>query len=216
MPRKIRLPADRAQNRANQQRSRARRTAYLAGLEARVRELEARDARATLEMQRAAREVAWTNERLVELLAASGVSRARVDEFLRRCCQERRDCGAAAPGSNGGGGGGGGAMVVVAGAVDAEASQTRPAECESEGEGGDGGADMAPERRSSGDDDDVEGGGRERTLVTSCEAAASIIAGFQGHGDVSQARMALGCDGAADCLVRNTRLFQLMDETGCA
>lgn len=179
-----------------------------------MRELEARDARATLEMQRAAREVAWTNERLVELLGASGVSRARVDEFLRRCCRERRDCGVGAGSSGGRGGGGGGAMVVVAGAVDAEASRTRSAECEGEG-GDDGGADMAPERRSSGGDD-VEGGGRERTLVTSCEAAACIIAGFQGHGDVSQARMALGCDGAADCLVRNTRLFQLMDETGCA
>lgn len=49
--------------------------------------------------------------------------------------------------------------------------------------------------------------------ATSCDAAANIIAGLQGHGDATQARGLLGCKDSTTCHVKNTRLFQLMVET---
>ncbi|KAJ9130443.1 hypothetical protein NKR23_g12204 [Pleurostoma richardsiae] len=52
-----------------------------------------------------------------------------------------------------------------------------------------------------------------QTLETSCETAASIIAEVQGYDDSAQVRAALGCVGTGDCRVRNTKLFQVMDET---
>lgn len=51
------------------------------------------------------------------------------------------------------------------------------------------------------------------SLETSCETAAGILAGLRGHDDSAQVRAAMGCVGTSECLVRNTRLFQLMDET---
>ncbi|KAI0534027.1 hypothetical protein GGR58DRAFT_484397 [Xylaria digitata] len=221
MPRKVRLPADPAQNRENQQRSRARRRAYLAGLEARVREFEAREVRATVEMQRAAHEVAWSNERLVELLAARGVSRAQVDEFLRRC-KEERDRGAAVEK----------AVIPNPGiSLDAANARTELTECEdvenrnyacTDGQMHDTDAGMGTAVDGHGIDlcggtpkrsPDADAG--PRALITPCDAAASIIAGFQGHGDVSHARTVLGCGNVTNCHVKNTRLFQLMDEAGC-
>ncbi|RYP54024.1 hypothetical protein DL770_010972 [Monosporascus sp. CRB-9-2] len=49
--------------------------------------------------------------------------------------------------------------------------------------------------------------------VTSCDAAATIIADLQGHGDAAQARRLLDCGDSSNCHVKNTRLFQLMVET---
>ncbi|KAI0967072.1 hypothetical protein F4678DRAFT_447322 [Xylaria arbuscula] len=220
MPRKVRIPADPAQNRENQQRSRARRREYIADLEARVRHFETRDMAATLEMQHAAREVAWGNARLLEMLAARGVERGEVDAYLARCKERERICAAA----SGGGGGGGAARGV--GLEEEELGYCQ------------GSTDLAKTGTSSHKSTDSEGGGNEkdvtsdrpersaasvnvddseqRALITSCDAAAGIIAGFQGHGDVSRAREALGCDDVAHCHVKNTRLFQLMDETGCS
>ncbi|KAI0804004.1 hypothetical protein GGR55DRAFT_660796 [Xylaria sp. FL0064] len=210
MPRKVRLPADSAQNRENQQRSRARRRAYHASLEARVREFEARDMTATLEMQRAAREVAWANERLVELLATMGVTRGQVDEFLSRCREEReRECGAATgvnpdSGSN---------QESAAGVAKMRrTSQIKPVARGGVDKGAEGDDGVVLDPLKLGTEID----GSAQALVTSCDAAASIIAGFHGHGDVSRARMVLGCDDAASCHVKNTRLFQLMDEPGGA
>ncbi|RYO85383.1 hypothetical protein DL766_000456 [Monosporascus sp. MC13-8B] len=49
--------------------------------------------------------------------------------------------------------------------------------------------------------------------VTSCDAAAAIIADLQGHGDAARARGLLDCGDSRNCHVKNTRLFQLMVET---
>ncbi|KAI1297565.1 hypothetical protein F5Y03DRAFT_398448 [Xylaria venustula] len=205
MPRKVRIPADPAQNRENQQRSRARRRAYLADLEARVRHSEARDMTASLEMQRAAREVAWVNARLLEMLAARGVGKGEVDEYLGRCRERERDCRA-------------GSVVEGVDVRDSRyagaSTAARASGAESKGDGEEDGLGTEERKRIGGAGVDSEG--PERALITSCDAAASIIAGFQGHGDVSRARKALGCDDVADCHVKNTRLFQLMDETGCS
>ncbi|KAI1365605.1 hypothetical protein F5Y08DRAFT_303611 [Xylaria arbuscula] len=222
MPRKVRIPADPAQNRENQQRSRARRKAYLESLEERIRTFEARDARATLEMQRAAREVAWVNERLLELLAEKGVRREEVDGFLRRCRREEGD----EEGGEGGGGRGerrecGSNATPGAGAVHVgsgtslesqiDTNDSTPAKLTNETQGKETTVSQpcGAETNTNTDTEDSS-----CALRTSCEAAASIIAGFQGHGDVSRARTALGCGevDAAKCHVKNTRLFQLMDE----
>lgn len=226
-----------------------------------MRDYEQREVRASVEMQRAAREVAWVNERLVELLAARGVTRGEVDEFLRRRKEERDRGGAFEdyarsanqdPESFQRSRGGVTRAVLVAGA---EASD--PAIVASEGvskgigdargrgrvsgsgiEGRDIDTDtststevgMSVDMSTSGpaESGDVkhvcdgtsttpkpcshinEG---SRALLTSCDDAANIIAQLQGHGDVLHARETLGCGDSPNCHIKNTRLFQLMDET---
>ncbi|KAI0399695.1 hypothetical protein F4802DRAFT_602755 [Xylaria palmicola] len=240
MPRKVRAPADAAQNRASQQRSRARRQAHVAALEARVRAFERGGVRASLAMQQAAREVAWANERLVELLAARGVARGEVDEFLRRRKEEEEfgtgvTVGRAAPdGSRGLPGGVTGAFAprtcgttACGAAQPGDARESGRARVCGAGQSleGDAGVGASTSGRASavghGESSRTRDGGTSfavdeapSTLVTSCDSAALIIAGFQGHEDVSHARAALGCGDTTDCHVRNTRLFQLMDEAG--
>lgn len=70
--------------------------------------------------------------------------------------------------------------------------------------------------------EEVEEGGEEAAqatpgsvLETSCEAAVDILTELQrsrGEVDAGQVRESLGCDGARDCRVSNTRLFDIMDK----
>ncbi|KAK8123087.1 hypothetical protein PG984_011757 [Apiospora sp. TS-2023a] len=83
MPRKVRVPADREANRQSQQQARQRQREYVAGLEKRLAEHESRGVQATIEVQKAARAVAATNERLLALLKIHGVQDAEIDAFLR-------------------------------------------------------------------------------------------------------------------------------------
>ncbi|KAK8008164.1 hypothetical protein PG991_010715 [Apiospora marii] len=83
MPRKVRVPADREANRQSQQQARQRQREYVAGLERRLAEHESRGIQATIEVQRAARAVAATNEKLLALLKIHGVQDAEIDAFLR-------------------------------------------------------------------------------------------------------------------------------------
>ncbi|KAI8949739.1 hypothetical protein F4801DRAFT_580145 [Xylaria longipes] len=237
MPRKVRPPANAVQNRENQQRSRARRREHLASLEARVRDFESREVQATLAMQRAAQEVAWVNERLMELLAARGVAREEVDEFLRQAGKD--EDGTAGwryawdahhgSGSRGGSVGLGGAGSCRGFETEKEGGHGRhdPREPGANGRNiadtGIGASGRAVDEHRMNVCDGVfqtpkpiAGNTDEGppALVTSCDDAASIIADFQGHGDVSHARKVLGCGDVANCHVKNTRLFQLMDEAG--
>lgn len=50
------------------------------------------------------------------------------------------------------------------------------------------------------------------TLQTSCEAAAAILVDLHGKDDLDATRAALGCVGASSCSVKNTTIFELMDE----
>lgn len=225
-----------------------------------MRDFEQREARATADMQRAAREVAWVNERLIELLATRGVARCEVDEFLRQR-KEERDRGATAVGDHarspdrgsascGGSRGDVARVVLVAGAktsgpeiracegvktgtedacgrsrISGSSADGRNIDMDTSMEVGTGVGMGTPGRVKSGDDRHVcDGMSRtpkqcantdegSRALLTSCDDAASIIAQFQGHGDVLHARETLGCGDATNCHVKNTRLFQLMDET---
>lgn len=49
-------------------------------------------------------------------------------------------------------------------------------------------------------------------LEMSCEAAARILAEIRGHADAAWDLSVLGCMGTRDCMVSNTRVFQLIDE----
>ncbi|KAK8071699.1 hypothetical protein PG996_005047 [Apiospora saccharicola] len=83
MPRKVRVPADREANRKSQQQARQRQREYVASLEKRLAEHESRGVQATIEVQKAARVVAATNEKLLALLRIHGVQDAEIDAFLR-------------------------------------------------------------------------------------------------------------------------------------
>ncbi|POR31064.1 Uncharacterized protein TPAR_08732 [Tolypocladium paradoxum] len=48
-------------------------------------------------------------------------------------------------------------------------------------------------------------------LETPCEAAAAILVELHGQADLGQTRVALGCNGASNCSVKNTTIFRLMD-----
>ncbi|KAK5634778.1 hypothetical protein RRF57_010491 [Xylaria bambusicola] len=143
-------------------------------------------------MQAAAREVAWANARLRELLDWKGVGREEVDGFLRRCREGEEGSGL-------------GAVRTVSREEDGRGMVP-------------GGIALGDEGKEAGRGMESEEGLRtvddaERALSTSCEAAAGIIAGFLGH-DVVRVRMALGCEDEEDvakCRVKNTTLFQLME-----
>ncbi|KAH8164860.1 hypothetical protein CIB48_g3417 [Xylaria polymorpha] len=210
MPRKVRPPADAAQNRENQQRSRARRREYVASLEARVRDFENREVQATLTMQRAARHIAWVNDRLMELLASKGVARAEVDEFLRRAGEDEGATAAGRRDADHGSGAGGESFGEGVPQGGKEGEQGRNAADTGTGRKGVSGDDdeehqvcdgvSQTPKRSAGDTNTNNNNNTDEAppaLVTSCDDAASIIAGFQGHGDVAHARSVLGvwrCD----------------------
>ncbi|KAF7556861.1 hypothetical protein G7Z17_g1138 [Cylindrodendrum hubeiense] len=78
-----RTPESLALNRENQRRSRARHRELLDELQGRVRDYERRDAQATLDMQRVAREVAAENAALKALLVAKGVAPDEIDAHLQ-------------------------------------------------------------------------------------------------------------------------------------
>lgn len=47
----------------------------------------------------------------------------------------------------------------------------------------------------------------------SCSAAAEIIAGSHGHDDNSMARTALGCTGVSHCVIRNTQVLEVLQNS---
>ncbi|KAK8104379.1 uncharacterized protein PG998_011412 [Apiospora kogelbergensis] len=89
MPRKVRVPADREANRQSQQQARQRQREYVASLEKKVTEYERRGVQATIEVQRAARAVAATNEKLLALLKVHDVQDAEIEAFLREPTPEQ-------------------------------------------------------------------------------------------------------------------------------
>ncbi|EFQ34279.1 uncharacterized protein GLRG_09423 [Colletotrichum graminicola M1.001] len=83
----ISLQTDKSANairiRDNQRRSRARHKEFVDELQRKVQEYEKRGIEASLQMQKAARDVAIENSRLRALLASRGVSSDQVDAYLR-------------------------------------------------------------------------------------------------------------------------------------
>ena len=48
-------------------------------------------------------------------------------------------------------------------------------------------------------------------LEMSCSQAARIIADMQGHGDYNLAKEALGCNSSQECIVKNSAVFQVLE-----
>ncbi|KAK0649474.1 hypothetical protein B0T16DRAFT_131883 [Cercophora newfieldiana] len=189
------------QNRESQRRSRARRRELVEDLQRRVAEYERRDARATEAMQVAARSVVEENRRLRALLG-SDMRAERTDDSGVGGCEDVPGCC-------------GNATLEAGKALSSEgegnmARQDQPADkCNGFGKEGccadedvDRGSSLGKETATS------------TTHETSCEEAVAILRELQKgrHIDSEQVRTALGCSSAETCLVKNTRLFQVMDE----
>ncbi|KAF1991958.1 hypothetical protein K402DRAFT_75222 [Aulographum hederae CBS 113979] len=50
-----------------------------------------------------------------------------------------------------------------------------------------------------------------QSCETDCSIAATILAGFRGHGDLEDARAELGCPDTAQCSIKNAALLHAMD-----
>ncbi|KAK1757256.1 hypothetical protein QBC47DRAFT_378749 [Echria macrotheca] len=89
---------------------------------------------------------------------------------------------------------------------------------------GSGAGIISAGRRTEGghlEEEGEKGGVEERTGLSPavdemhCDEAVSILTELQkgrGMADAAAARSMLGCEGTRECVVKNTRLFQVMDE----
>lgn len=227
------------QVRDNQRRSRARRKELLEDMQRRLSEYERLGVQATLEMQQAARAVAKENERLRLLLSRVGVSDAAVEEFVRvggpvddKPAQRRRTSKKTA-----------GSKELPelqqtrhqntsrVSSVTALLNEEQPATpaCNSRREPRFSASPSNDERLPAmPDKDDTETSsavplmshpvdaqlGHDSGMETPCDVAATILASAQGHEDTSRARVVLGCKGPNACVVKNLRIFDLLDEAG--
>lgn len=257
--------------RDNQRRSRARHREFVETLQRKVQEYERQGVHATLEMQRAARDVAVENARLRSLLTQRGVSEDEIEGYLvslksggESGFEARRLVGLGADGS-------GSSRRSISAASETSVPSARGSISPGPG--------SRPDRGSSGpmslkhlineDDPSTQGLPTLRALEPSpssdagalhpgygsllaprhtefhpfaasqprspasrdfgmsppatfsaassphempCNTAAQIIAGAQGHGDEQRARRAIGCQDSSECMVRNTTVFQALED----
>ncbi|KAK1774695.1 hypothetical protein QBC45DRAFT_424143 [Copromyces sp. CBS 386.78] len=241
MPWKHKTAETRQRVRENQRRSRARREELMRDLQRRLDEQERLGVQATIEMQQAARQVSHENERLRALLFQKGVSNAEVEEFLGRgdpgpidaqlvqnCLVTRASTASSTP-----------RVSSVTALLNVEQPKKPARNCNLESL-----CENPPRRKEEnsrlfepigtpheddtpsflGDwprssetspshlpDPDVR---YESGMETSCDVAAAILANMHGHADTSRVRVILGCTGPSDCIVKNTRVFDLLDEAG--
>lgn len=227
--------------RDNQRTSRARRKALLNDLQRRLDEYERRGVQATLEMQQAARRVAWENARLRALLLEKGVSEMEIEGWLRQGAEggdgsftprrpamasggvQRARNSSSVPGT---------AMSNKQSTAPLSTSRSTPLlKPPPAGRHALPNSSQRPRSvaqskasASAASQHSISATGpspAERVTScctsateTSCEVAAAILANMQGHGDTSRARAALGCDGPDECTVKNTRVLELLDEAG--
>ncbi|KAK0709259.1 hypothetical protein B0T26DRAFT_653008, partial [Lasiosphaeria miniovina] len=219
-----------ARVRENQRRSRARRREFVENLQTRVQEYERRGVEATLEMQRIARAVALQNSRLRSLLTSAGVSNSEVERYLDSF-HDDEDLGYEPtipptghhyplelqlqhrpPGSPD--------RPPFSGMPTSKPARSGPSTQSSN----DGREDprTAPSDRyaswsASADHDrmsatsDSSPNADPSPMEMSCSVAASIIVSMQRGQDERRTREALGCQGTKECLVKNTMLFQFLD-----
>ncbi|KAI1384889.1 uncharacterized protein F4822DRAFT_376457 [Hypoxylon trugodes] len=233
MPRKFRTPASVAQNRDNQRRCRARQRESVEEMRKQLQEYELRGAQASIEMQRVAREVARENKRLRLLLENHGVSPEEIQTFLGLpngavgdFIQDQAvfQTQASTPGlpseillptpS----------VPIVSHCQQNLPNHTRVTQLYSEDSHVQQLSDrahvpcyqrdgMASVRRSP--DPPTPTAPHDFTtasMETPCIVAADIITQLHGHKNAAEVLVALGCPGSSNCIVKNTRLFQLMDD----
>ncbi|TLS23456.1 uncharacterized protein PpBr36_06546 [Pyricularia pennisetigena] len=192
--------------RDSQRASRARKRELFESLRARIAEFERRGVQATLEMQQAARAVAEENTQLRNLLALRGVSQAEVDAFLQR-----------------------GEVTQAAGLAPTHSCATEPPlagpphpNVHSRNVAGDPAvvdASVVGEQLQAADLPSSDAASADQPplrsmLETPCDNATAILVQVRGHESEVAIRKALGCVGPGSCVVRNTKLLQLMEEAG--
>ncbi|KAG7139059.1 hypothetical protein HYQ45_003858 [Verticillium longisporum] len=212
--------------RENQRRSRAQRKELVEDLQRKVQEYEQRGIEASLEMQRAARDVAIENSRLRALLAQRGVTNHEIDTHLRYC-----EDGIPWYNPNQ-------YMASIPFAPSPARTETNSSSSPLHGMT----HDQPPldplsvlANASTHHDYVSRAFGELKAAATptkymaaehnhatlpaasphemSCNAAARIIADMQGHSDDRRARTALGCGASArDCVVKNVTVFRAMEQ----
>ncbi|EWC44391.1 hypothetical protein DRE_01217 [Drechslerella stenobrocha 248] len=226
-------PAATVRIRNNQRRSRANRKAYVASLERKLEEYSARGIQATVEMQSAARAVATENQRLRALLCKIGVSPDEVTAYLQsfrapdgpspattseELAADRIQKPSTRQGHD----------DDPSGKVTAPEERVRsPAPVDARNIHGprrteyhpidtdtDCGLQDSPPRAGGTSRLCSSGSSGSSTLETPCETAASIILRMRGQDDESAVYSRFGCENGfpQGCRIRNTDLFQIMDE----
>ncbi|KAH7170122.1 hypothetical protein EDB81DRAFT_864581 [Dactylonectria macrodidyma] len=228
MPRKHRTPESLALNRENQRRSRARHRELLEELQGRVRDYERRDAQATLDMQRVAREVAAENAALKALLANKGVASEEVEAHLqaaRATVQAQAAAPQALPPPLSASASASSraspiaiapkplmrlhptspSLAVTIPPLSSVVPSQHPPQLIDEQSSA---CRVLPNPQQPAQDSSAP----ESTNKMRCVEAAAILARLRGHPDERTAWAALGCSDNEDCVVRKSDLLQLMDE----
>ncbi|KAF3916545.1 hypothetical protein ABW20_dc0102134 [Dactylellina cionopaga] len=200
--------------RENQRRSRAKRKEYLNSLEQRLAEYSTKGVQATIEMQIAARAVALENQRLRNLLTTVGVSNEEVNTYLQSFksfdkFQDKRPEQFLSHQHS-----------ADFGVETVHSEKLAPA--------ADASAELGPKDNTNRRSLSLEvlptmyiksrlcstSSDGASDLETPCEAAANIILRMRGQGDESDVYSRFGCENGfpQGCSVKNTVLFQIMDE----
>ncbi|KAK6362640.1 hypothetical protein TWF730_000095 [Orbilia blumenaviensis] len=198
-----------ARIRDNQRRSRANKKEYVASLEQKIAEYNARGIQATIEMQAAARAVALENERLRMLLGEVGVTPERVNSYLDSFSlspepQNQNQEVISNPSICGNGDGATKACSGPRGPRKPKSETVLQPQPESRLRACLNETSPSLCSQPSGDSN----------LETPCEAAASIILQMKGHEDAETLYAKFGCQGGSvgTCTIKNTDLFRIMDE----
>jgi hypothetical protein len=187
----IKTPATKLQLRDNQRRSRARKKDLIDDLKRRVDEYERCGVQASVDMQNAARAMAFENDRLRGLLALHGISPDSLGRHvgLMYGSQRCHHCGSIvpqfrdeSPGQH--------VQLHHDGIVKSEPSFNSHADVSSTVED--------PSQTTS-------------ALEMLCDAAAIIVADVHGHGDKARAMASFGCHETANCRVKNVRVLDALD-----
>lgn len=197
----------------------------------RIHEYEQRGVQASLELQQAARRVAWENERLRSLMVAKGISRQEIDDYIEQCRsstvqgREIQSPGSASlpdpPQSD--------SHATFDSAVNSpstalvslphgepvsklnDSQDIEVALIEANVRLEDTSPSVNINLSVDYQHSSIQPGNEIDPHETLCEVAASIIAGMRWHGNEEEARVELGCDGPRKCTVKNTKVFQIMD-----
>jgi hypothetical protein len=196
----------------------------------RIQEYERQGVQASLELQQAARRVAWENERLRGLIASKGITGQEIEQYLKHCQQGvipptlvQMERGPPIDGMAGSPSTTLRSSPIQSSSKPNAQQEVRPIGAEVilrdrspivEANSSTGfvpcSVPSVPYLDASNSDD------MDAQIVpdeTSCEVAADIIASMRWQGDKEEVRMELGCDGQRQCTVRNTTVFQIMDMT---
>ncbi|KAH6692459.1 hypothetical protein F5X68DRAFT_188126 [Plectosphaerella plurivora] len=226
-------PANASRIRDNQRRSRARRKEYVEELQRQVQEYEKQGVQASLDIQKAARDVSIENSRLRTLLSHRGVSAPEIDAYLRSfdgiihadgplsdhhvkrehslplplppAPQQHTSHRTSSLDP---------LSVLADASTQVSSTVTAPQYHEPRGVK----TCRTPQQQQPPPPPPAQHHASAyppaaSPLQMSCNAAARIIADMQGHSDTRHARVSLGCSPyEQDCVVNNVSLFRILEQ----